>query len=138
MQDDQAGRVRELLVKINEWSAEYEDSLEKQRRSQRALQETLRATARVAVIAAVPGAIWIVTWCRANAVEHKSSLWNQLVSTFVMVTLFSLVSIAVARASSLFSHWWFQGMRVHERRAAKMMTLVAEIVIFGWVMVVLS
>ena len=134
--DDHNCRVRDLQLRIQEWDSEREQDLQQQRESHHNLRKTLSLSQRVSVIASIPSVVWILCWAAVSSANEP--LVNLLIQSGGALVIFGIIVAGAARASGLAAHWWFRRSAVSERLAAVVIALLADSILFGWVIVLIK
>ena len=132
MNEDEMRRIRERQEQLEVWARERRQELRQEVLSQAERDVAITAAARTALLGAVPSIVWYLIAVFNSGWEGVFML---VLSTLCLILPFVIVTAAVGVASGLFAHWWFHGTGFSVRRMAIVLALLADAVLFGWVLV---
>ena len=135
MTENETDRIQELKLRISQWDAEHEHEIQQLRDANQGLKDTLALSQRVALIGSIPSIFWILCWMEVSSL-YELSLF-QVVQSSGALLIFFVVLAGAARASGLAAHWWFRRSIVNERQATVFIALLADAILFGWVLVLI-
>ena len=133
MTDDRSTRLRDLEVRISQWEGEHRLTLQRELSVQRSLEDTLSLAMRVSILGSGPSVAWILCWVAASSATL--TLLNYALVAFGVLVIFCSILVGAARASGLVAHWWFRSTAAQERLATIVLALLADAVIYGWILV---
>lgn len=132
MNEDDMRRIRERQEQLEVWARERRQELRQEVLSQAERDAAVTAAARTALLGAVPSIVWYLIAVFNSGWEGVFML---VLSTLCLVLPFVIVTAAAGVTSGLFAHWWFHGTGFSVRRIAIVLALLADAVLFGWVLV---
>ncbi len=132
MNEDEMRRIREQQEQLEVWARERRQELRQQVLTEAERDEALSVARRTAILGAIPSVLLYIL----RAVEQG---WTEIIHVTGAVLCFGIPFVmavaAAAAASGLFAHWWFHGSGISVRRMAIVLALLADAVLFGWVLV---
>ena len=131
MADYDLERIVDLKRRISEWDAEHEHEIQLHRNANQGLRQALSLSLRLSLLGAIPSIIWILCWVAVTSVNETTVF--QAVQSAGAFAFFGVGLAAAARLSGLAAHFWFRRSLISERLATIVITVLANALLFGWV-----
>lgn len=132
MNEDQMRRIRERQEQLDELQRERRQELRHEIHRGADLDEAFSTAWNVVLPGMIPSVLWIL-WTAFGTLTHQPFAF---VGCLCLGTVgLGLFVIPAALASGWLAHWWFRDSGISTRRMATVLALLADAVLFGWVLV---
>lgn len=132
MNEEQMRRIREQQQRLDEWERERRQEIRHDVLANAERDAVITTAARTALLGSVPSIVWYLIAVFNSGWEGVFML---VLSTLCLILPFVIVMAAAGVVSGLFAHWWFHGTGFSVRRMSIVLALLADAVLFGWVLV---